>query len=148
MSSTGSKMVHMRKFLSPAVVGFVILAGATGFSFYEQASDQHDNDVFFAENRIAATRESCETDKASAIAIRKALDGQIRFVKNSNEPPPPTVAQRVASIKKLQKEIIVPDCTSRIAKAVELLREVDEDAADDYESETNVNNTRGDSRGT
>lgn len=135
---------RFRSYVTGATLAFLMLTSAFIYVVFQQASDQHNTDVAFAKNRIEASSEGCASDKAAAVALRSAIGGQVQFIRKFNPPAPPTIDQRIQSIRDLQKRIIIPDCNARVAKAIELLRSADEDAADRMERKLRMANTRGD----
>ena len=97
------------------VIAYVWLVVALLYSVGLGLDNARDQRVTLAQSARKAVAVGCEADRDNAIALRAALDGQIRFIINANEPPPPTVDERVASIKRLKNSIEVPNCAERVA---------------------------------
>jgi hypothetical protein len=96
------------------VLAYVWLVAAVMVALGLGLANAHDERADLAEAAKRAVRVSCVAEVQNAMALREALDGQIRFVRASHEPPPPTIEQRVAAIERLKESIVVPDCEARV----------------------------------
>lgn len=108
----------LHKHTRRATAGFLILFSAFLYNVY--SLQQQDVKIAHASKagRIAGIKESCKADRAFARSIDDALKGQIRFVIDANEPPPPTVDQRVQAINDIRVTLKgIPSCEERIARA-------------------------------
>lgn len=96
------------------VIAYVWLVVALLYSVGLGLANARDDREALAHAARKAVWVGCVADRRNAVALRAALDGQIRFVLSANEPPPPTVDQRVDSIRQLKAKIEIPDCTKRV----------------------------------
>lgn len=87
------------------------------YVWHETNSSREDAVKAITESRIQGIKVACQYDREVAIAYRKSLDQQILDVKHFNEPSPPTVDERVDSIRKLRDAITIPNCEERITIA-------------------------------
>ena len=118
-------VVLAKKWVRGAIAGYLTLLIGVGYAIHENRV-QADRDAkaiaaqaerataALTENRVAAVKRSCAADKGLSDALRRAIDGQIAFVRASNEPGPPSIEQRVMSLEKLRDSIPVPNCRARI----------------------------------
>lgn len=104
------------------VIAYVWLVVALLYSVGLGLANARDDREALATAARKAVLVGCRADRSNAIALRAALDGQIRFVVAANEPPPPTTDQRVDSIRQLKAKIKIPNC----AKRVHLIDDADE----------------------
>jgi regulator of protease activity HflC (stomatin/prohibitin superfamily) len=95
------------------IIAYLVLAAACIFAVYVAQEANKQARANLAAGAKQAIIISCEADKATAQALRKALYGQKEFVRNNPEPPPPTTEQRLEALDELIKSIKIPDCEDR-----------------------------------
>lgn len=102
----------LRNYSRKATAGFLVLLVAVGYVVYDTTKTSRDADALLAESRVSVIKSLCSTDNELAVSLRRILDGQIEFVRENPERPPPTLEQRVDAIRALQSGIPIPDCNA------------------------------------
>lgn len=87
---------------------------------FRAASDDRDAIVEASKQAVLV---GCRADKTNANILRGILDSQIAFVKRSQEPPPPTIEDRVEVLEKQKASIVVPNCSARAKELADLVVE-------------------------
>lgn len=105
----------MKKYVRRITVAFVIFVVALGYVHQQADQPPADARALVAQQSIDSraknTLTTCREDVKFSLALRKAVDSEVAFIKKFPATEPPTKAQQLAQIE----SIPIPDCAARVA---------------------------------